>query len=128
MYVRTVVCGDDIFVIGYDESAVMHRKRKCTVLYCTLLSLSGGLTSHTNIRTTIKNEKLMRHKWDIYNINFALIKRNTSMTQYPGMSESQNKNNFSCHGKKVSKTASTTSYCCFPQGTYVPNISFVCHH
>ena len=23
------VCGDDIFVIGYDESTVMHKKRKC---------------------------------------------------------------------------------------------------
>ena len=23
------VCGDDIFVIGYDESTVMHKERKC---------------------------------------------------------------------------------------------------
>ena len=23
------VCGDDTFVIGYDESSVMHKKRKC---------------------------------------------------------------------------------------------------
>ena len=23
------VCGDDIFVIGYDESTVMQKKRKC---------------------------------------------------------------------------------------------------
>ena len=23
------VCGDDIFIIGYNESTVMHNKRKC---------------------------------------------------------------------------------------------------
>ena len=23
------VCGDDIFVIGYNESTIMHKKRKC---------------------------------------------------------------------------------------------------
>ena len=23
------MCGDDIFIIGYDESTVMHKKRKC---------------------------------------------------------------------------------------------------
>ena len=32
----------------------------------------------------------------------------------------------SCHGNKVSKTASTTRYCYDP-GTYIPNIRIVCY-
>ena len=28
-YARAVVCGDNIFVVGYGESALIHKKRKC---------------------------------------------------------------------------------------------------
>ena len=89
------MCGDDICAIGYNESTVIHKKRKCICkkdkyFQSKIGLLEGELHNSDNIlycysqvdsltvpilEEVLKKNKLMRYKRDIYNLYFALTKK-----------------------------------------------------